>query len=65
MKKNTRKQKGFTLLEYCAGAAVIIGVVWGAVNTMGGSLSNVFKSVSTWADGQSGKMNGTSGSGGN
>ena len=56
MNKN-KKQKGFTLLEYTAGAAVIIGVVWLAVNTMGKSLSDVFESISVWANGRVTQIN--------
>jgi len=43
-----RKQKGFTLFEYCAGAAVILGVVWGAMSVMGASMSDMIGSISEW-----------------
>jgi hypothetical protein len=64
MKKN-KKQKGFTLLEYTAGAAVIIGVVWVAVNAMGGSLRDVFDAISRWANGRVSQIdNGSAGGSG-
>ena len=62
--KNNKKQNGFTLLEYTAGAAVIIGVVWLAVNTMGNSLKDVFLAISTWANGRVTQINNGSGNGG-
>lgn len=46
MKKN--KQKGMTLLEYCAGAAVILGVVFVAFQTLGDSMQTFFDGVSSW-----------------
>jgi len=43
------KEKGFTLLEYCAGAAVIAGVVWVAVSTLGENLSDLLVAIGEWA----------------
>ncbi len=47
-----KKQRGLALLEYCAGAAVIVAVIWGAMNTMGGSISDLFGRIGNWAEGQ-------------
>ena len=66
--KNTtkKKQSGFTLLEYTAGAAVIIGIVFLAVNTMGHSLADVFSAIAGWANGRVTQINnGSNGTGGN
>lgn len=52
MKRNLKKQRGLALLEYCAGAAVIVAVIWAAMNTMGTDLSELFGRIGDWADGQ-------------
>lgn len=45
-------QKGFTLLEYAAGAAVLIGVVYGAMGAFGGGLNDFYVGLGNWASGQ-------------
>ena len=36
MKQQQMKaQKGYTLLEYCAGAAIIAGILWTGLNSLG------------------------------
>ena len=47
--KNNRRQKGYTLLEYCAGAAVVAGVLWTSLNTMGNNIGSLMGSVGKWA----------------
>ena len=49
MKKVNKTIKGFTLLEYAAGAAVILTVVMVGLNAMGGNLSTFFTNLGTWA----------------
>lgn len=44
-----REQRGYTLLEYCAGAAIIAGILWGALNTLGGNLNTLLEGIGTWA----------------
>ena len=44
-----RREQGFTLFEYCAGAAVILGVVWAAMTGLGVSMSELITSISSWA----------------
>lgn len=44
-----RREQGFTLFEYCAGAAVILGVVWAAMTGLGTSMSELINSISGWA----------------
>ena len=50
MRKNGKYQKGYTLLEYCAGAAIIAGILWTALNALGGSLNGLLTNVSAWAN---------------
>jgi len=49
MKKQNKKQQGYTLLEYCAGAAIIAGILWTALNTMSTNMSTLLTNVGTWA----------------
>jgi hypothetical protein len=65
MKKNNRYQKGITLLEYTAGAAVIIGIVWLAMSAMGNNIADVFTSIGNWADSRSNQIDGGNGGGNN
>ena len=53
--KNNR-QRGYTLLEYCAGAAIIAGILWTALNALGGNLSNLLNAVGAWATRRSGEI---------
>lgn len=46
-KKNA--EQGYTLLEYCAGAAVIAGIVFGALNTLGTNLEGLLGALGNWA----------------
>lgn len=60
MKKETRRliglrrkdQKGFTLLEYAAGAAVIAGVAYSALTVFGVGLTNFYTGLGNWASNQ-------------
>jgi Flp pilus assembly pilin Flp len=50
MKANQRKQeRGYTLLEYCAGAAIIVTVLYTALNGLGDQLSQFLGNIGTWA----------------
>jgi type II secretory pathway pseudopilin PulG len=51
------KQKGYTLLEYCAGAAIIAGILWAALNALGGSLVGLLGAVQQWAVDRTGGVN--------
>lgn len=48
LRRKNKNQKGFTLLEYCAGAAVIAGIVYGGLNIMGNQMSGFFTGLGTW-----------------
>lgn len=47
--KRNNKELGFTLLEYCAGAAVIAGVIWVAMSTLGNNLGDLLTALGEWA----------------
>ena len=55
----TRKEQGFTLLEYCAGAAVLISIVYGGLTIMGGNLKEFFVGVGTWVGTKTTSLNGS------
>lgn len=46
-----KAQKGFTLLEYAAGAAVIAGVAYGALSAFGSGLDTFYRGLGEWASG--------------
>lgn len=46
-----KHEKGYTLLEYCAGAAIVLGVLYGTLNTVEGTLTRFLSKVGAWADG--------------
>ena len=48
-KQTKRSERGYTLLEYCAGAAIIAGVLWTAMSALGGNLSDLLNAVGHWA----------------
>jgi len=47
------REKGYTLLEYCAGAAIITGILWVALNGLGENLSTLLQRVGQWATARS------------
>jgi len=48
-RKVSRKDSGLTLLEYCAGAAVLAGAVFAAFTLLGGSLNTSMQNIGNWA----------------
>jgi Flp pilus assembly pilin Flp len=48
-KKVTKQQRGYTLLEYCAGAAIVAGVLWTALDGLGDNISDLLDAVGEWA----------------
>jgi hypothetical protein len=55
-KINDRKQRGYTLLEYCDGAAIIAGILWTALNALGGNLGALLDAVGGWATRRTGQI---------
>ncbi len=47
--RKAKNEEGFTLLEYAAGAAVLLGIVVASLNIMGGQLGGFFEGVGNWA----------------
>ncbi|MCB0336967.1 MAG: hypothetical protein KDD62_11705 [Bdellovibrionales bacterium] len=54
--KNIRHEEGYTLLEYCAGAAIMAGVVWGAMQLLGTNLQNFLTTLAGWAADRAGDI---------
>lgn len=50
--EQVKKMQGYTLLEYCAGAAIIAGILWTALNALGTDLSALLNAVGGWAKGR-------------
>ncbi|MGI6523794.1 MAG: hypothetical protein ACOX2O_00650 [Bdellovibrionota bacterium] len=48
-KIRSKKEAAYTLLEYCAGAAVIAGIVWVAVSALGSNLGDLLGAIGEWA----------------
>lgn len=44
-----KNEKGYTLLEYCAGAAIVVSVLYGALNTLGKDLKTFLGKIGDWA----------------
>ncbi len=64
LRSRRRGESGFTILEYCAGAAIIIGVVWGAMSTLGTSMGNLIGAITSWANTRTSEINaGSTGTG--
>lgn len=45
-------QRGYTLLEYCMGAALLMGVVWLGMSQLSGSINGLLGRLSTWVSGE-------------
>ncbi|MCB0329630.1 MAG: hypothetical protein KDD70_08200 [Bdellovibrionales bacterium] len=45
-----RNQSGYALLEYCAGAAIVAGILWAALSTFGNSVGGLFDALSSWTN---------------
>lgn len=52
----SKREGGFTLLEYCAGAAVIAGVVWVAMNSLGVNLGQFLDRLGQWTTQRTGEI---------
>ncbi len=47
-----KSERGFTLLEYCAGAVVLLTIVYVAMRGMGDNLGSFMTAIGDWAKGQ-------------
>ena len=50
------KERGYTLLEYCAGAAIIGGILWTALNGLGGDIQGLLNAVGQWSTARAGEI---------
>jgi hypothetical protein len=50
---NGRRQRGYTLLEYCAGAAVVAATLGVVLTSMKGSFDKFTMGLNTWATAKS------------
>jgi Flp pilus assembly pilin Flp len=51
MKRSVKRcERGYTLLEYCAGAAIIAGILWTALSNLGTDLSGLLDAVGAWSN---------------
>lgn len=55
-RRASKRERGYTLLEYCAGAAIIASILWTALNSLGGDLSNLLGAVGGWANARQGEV---------
>jgi hypothetical protein len=55
-----KREHGYALLEYCAGAAIIIGVLWVALNLLGHNLSGLLEALARWAAARTQEINSAS-----
>jgi len=61
---NIRKdQRGFSLLEYVAGATVIAAIVFVALNAFGGNLAELFAALGEWVTSRASEIQSTPGIG--
>lgn len=44
----TEEQQGFALLEYAAGALVVVGVLWGSMGTLGEGVKGLLEGIGTY-----------------
>ena len=51
-----KNEKGYTLLEYCAGAAVVVSVLYTALNGMGTKVAGFMDNIGGWASKQAAKI---------
>ncbi len=63
IRKIKRKDSGLTLLEYCAGAAVLAAAVFVAFQALGGSLNTAMGNIGNWAVERTADIDGNAGNG--
>lgn len=58
MKKTTKRpnEAGYTLLEYAAGAAILIGILFAGLTALGNGTNDLLKGVGDWARSQTSRL---------
>lgn len=49
-KSENKRERGYTLLEYCAGAAIIAGILWTSLSNLGTDLTGLLNAVGSWSN---------------
>ena len=44
-----KERRGYALLEYCAGSAIVAVILWAALQGLGNNLSTLLGSIGSWA----------------
>lgn len=55
-RRGVRGERGYTLLEYVAGAAIIGGIVFTALTGFGTSMAGFLNGLGTWAQTRTGEL---------
>jgi hypothetical protein len=45
-----KSEKGYTLLEYCAGAVIVVTLVFSGLKSLGGDLKTFLENIGNWAE---------------
>jgi hypothetical protein len=53
---SVKNEKGYTLLEYAAGAAVLMGLLYIGVQALGSGVQDLLEAVGVWARSRSGDL---------
>jgi hypothetical protein len=62
--KKQQRQRGYTLLEYCAGAAVMAGILFTTLDSLREKFGTLTTAIGTWATARAMDLNRTSGTAG-
>ena len=57
--RKRNQEQGLSLLEYAAGAAVIITIIYAAMTVFGTSLDNFYGDLGNWAERKGNDINNT------
>ena len=63
IQKKIKREQGLSMLEYAAGAAVLAGVVYGAMAYFGNGLEGFFQALGDWATSRASDVGSTGSSG--
>jgi hypothetical protein len=58
VKRLIKREQGYTLLEYVAGATVVGAVLYAALNSLGGDLQQFLQALGDWAGRRAAQLDG-------
>lgn len=61
VKSKAKRSRGYTLLEYAAGAAILAGILYAALNLMGDGMKDLAGSIGSWATERGQELSGVGG----